>query len=128
MAFEDDAANSAGNGTPPSNDIGTLPTSAPGAPPIPQPVPSAAQSQPTRPAAPAAPVLPAHENRPTHSLAESIRHALIGGTLGAMAKGVKVAAGPPPTDYTTDASGKTVGTPRIDTTTSRLERIAHKVH
>src|SRR6266436_5911763 len=101
MALEDDATN-AGNGVPPSPA-----TAAPATP--------ASQT-----AAPAAPVLPAHENRPTHSFAEAIRHALIGGTLGVVSK----MAGPPPVDYSVDASGKTVATPRTDTTTSRLERIA----
>src|SRR5205809_3995066 len=116
--------NEDGNGTP---DV-ALPTNAPPAPPIPtSPAPAAPpgpmNTMPTAPNAPA-PVLPAHENRPTHSFAESIRHALIGSTLGAMAKTTKVMAGPPPVDYSTDASGKTVGTPRIDNTVSRLERIA----
>jgi hypothetical protein len=121
MAFENDAA--AGNGnsaaSPATNDVASpLPNQAPAAPPIPV-LPAAPPAQPAPPAAP----LPAHENRPTHSFAESIRHALIGGTLGVVAK----LAGPPPTDYGVDASGKTVGTPRIDNTTSRLERIARSV-
>src|SRR5438094_2395845 len=114
--FDEDTAN--GNGTPP--DVGPLPTNAPPAPPIPPATPAPQPAGNT----PAAPVLPAHENRPTHSFAESIRHALIGGAIGAMAKSVKAVAGPPPVDYSTDSSGKTVGTPRIDTTVSRLERIA----
>src|SRR5438034_3986288 len=124
MAFEEnDATGNAGG-----NDVGSLPTSAPAAPPIPtSPAPAAPSgpmnTMPTASNAPAA-VLPAHENRPTHSFAESIRHALIGGAIGAMAKSVKAVAGPPPVDYSTDSTGKTVGTPRIDTTVSRLERIA----
>ena len=123
MAFEDDAANSAGNGTP--NDIGPLPTQAPAAPPI--PVSPGAPTRPASPAPQAAPAaLPTHENRPTHSFAESIRHALIGGTLGAMAKTVKVVAGPQPTQYTTDENGRVIPDPkqRPDNTVSRLERIA----
>src|SRR5438094_1381573 len=114
--FDEDTAN--GNGTPP--DVGPLPTNAPPAPPIPPATPAPQPAGNT----PAAPVLPEHENRPTHSFAESIRHALIGGAIGAMAKSVKAVAGPPPVDYSTDSTGKTVGTPRIDTTVSRLERIA----
>src|SRR5207245_9600165 len=119
---------SAANGTGGNEAVETLPTNAPAAPPIPtSPAPAAPSgpmnTMPTAPNAPA-PVLPAHENRPTHSFAESIRHALIGSTLGAMAKTTKVMAGPPPVDYSTDANGKTVGTPRIDNTVSRLERIA----
>src|SRR5437879_19852 len=104
----------AGKGTP---DVGALPANAPAnapaAPPIPtSPAATGAASQPgAQPAsnAPAAPVLPAHENRPTHSFAQSVFHSLIGGTLGEMAKaakvGVKAVAGPPPVDYSTDSTG-----------------------
>ena len=89
--------------------------------------PSAPPAPETRPPMkPAAPVLPAHENRPTHSFAESIRHALIGSTLGVLAKGAKVMAGPQPTQYITDENGRVIPDPkqRPDTTASRLERIA----
>src|SRR5207247_1068226 len=119
---------SAANGTGGNDAVETLPTNAPAAPPIPV-SPSPATGAPATPAAqPNAPAktLPAHENRPTHSFAESIRHALIGGTLGAMAKTAKVMAGPQPTQYTTDESGRTIPDPkqRPDNVASRLERIA----
>jgi hypothetical protein len=123
MEFENNDAAAGSGASPggPGNDVASpLPNQAPAAPPIPPPPPAA---QPAPQTANAAAPLPAHENRPTHSFAEAIRHALIAGTIGVTAK----LAGPAPVDYSVDASGKTVGTPRTDTTTSRLERIAQSV-
>jgi len=107
MFEENDAPNAGGN------DVG-LPTNAPAAPPIPQP------AQPTRPAA----LMRLHNLQPypPRALAQffgSLVHSLLGSALAETAKGgraaVKGLAGPAPVDYSTDASGKTVATPRADT-------------
>ncbi len=119
MAFENEDA---GNGTPLSNDVGTLPTNAPAAPPIPQPA-----QPPTRPAD-AVQALPVSPAAPSRSFFGSLVHSLLGSALAETAKGgravVKGLAGPAPVDYSTDASGKTVATPRADNTKTRLERMA----
>ncbi len=116
MFEENDAPNAGGN------DVGSL--NAPAAPPIPQP------AQPTRPAAPDASAQPPAVSpaAPSRSFFGSLVHSLLGSALAETAKGgravVKGLAGPAPVDYSTDASGKTVATPRADNTKTRLERMA----
>src|SRR6266436_7190798 len=97
-------------------------TTVPGSTTLTSPAPPA--SAPARP--PMQPAEPPHPNRPTASLAESIRHALIGSVLGVAAKGVKAVAGPQPKQYTTDENGRVIPDPKqpSDTTASRLQRIA----
>lgn len=126
MAFEDDAANSAGNGTSPAtaspgNDVGTLPTSAPAAPPIPQPATSAPQPKADAVSAP----LPVSPAAPSRSFMGALAHALIGSTIATATHTVKALAGPAaPDSYTTDSSGKMTPNYRPDNTRSRLERLA----
>src|SRR5258708_9028614 len=107
------------------NDVGTLPTNAPASPPIPV---SPSAPQPTRPAAPDAQALPVSPAAPSRSFFGSLVHSILGSALAETAKGgravVKGLAGPAPVDYSTDASGKTVATPRTDNTKPRLERMA----
>src|SRR5437879_547974 len=118
MAFEENDAGNAGN------DVGSLPTNAPSAPPI--PTTGAPATPAPQPAAP--PALPVSPAAPSRSFMGSLVHSLIGGALAETAKGaragVKAVAGPAPVDYSTDASGKTIATSRPDNTKSRLERMA----
>src|SRR5712672_372734 len=120
MLEDNDAPNAGGN------NVGSLPTSAPASPPIPQP----AQPQSTRPAMPdaSAQALPVSPAAPSRSFFGSLVHSLLGSALAETAKGgravVKGLAGPAPVDYSTDASGKTVATPRSDNTKTRLARMA----
>ncbi len=119
--LEENATNAGGNDS--------LPTSAPAAPPVPtSPAPAAtAPAKVSSPmgASPEQPApLPVSPAAPSRSFMGALAHALIGSTMAVAAKGVKAIAGPAPVDYSTDASGKTVGTPRTDNTRSRLERLA----
>src|SRR6266404_340663 len=122
MALEDDATNG-GNGTPPSNEVGSLPTNSPATPPIPV-QPSAATKPAEAPAQP--PALPLSPAAPSRSFMGALAHALIGSTMAVATGSIKAAAGPPaPDSYSTDASGKvTPNYSRRDDTRSRLERLA----
>lgn len=111
--------------------VGSTP-SAPASPttnaPTPQPEPTtvAAPTTLTPPAQPQAaaqqrpPMQPAVQTEevktPGHFF-KHLSHSFAGAILGSL-------AGPAPVDYSVDATGKTVATPRPDTTSSRLKRIA----
>src|SRR6266849_2429356 len=116
MAFEDTNANGPATSGPvsataPPEDTTTI--SAPTNLTAPAPTPTAA---PTRPdAQPASPVV-VHSPVSGHFF-HSMLNALTGGVLGTL-------AGSPGVDYSKDATGKTVATPRPDSTKSRLQRIA----
>ena len=126
MAFQDSVAQSlTGNGSSAPDlqaqtgrpDDATMPSAVPpaaatGAPTTPAPPPTA----PSRPMQPAAPVQTEENKTPGH-LFKHLSHSFAGAILGSL-------AGPAPVDYSVDASGRTVATPRPDSTASRLRRLA----
>ena len=124
LSFEDNVTNSLAGG----------PTPAPNATaPAPQPEPTTTVAAPTnlqppaqpaqataqqRPAMqPAAPPVQTEENKTPGHFFKHLSHSFAGAILGSL-------AGPTPVDYSVDASGKTIATPRPDSTSSRLKRIA----
>lgn len=121
MAFEDSAtAGMTGNGNAPTTAPAPQPepTSTVSAPTNLQPPPAPAPTAPSRPPMqPSVPPVQTEENKTPGQFFKHLSHSFAGAILGSL-------AGPAPVDYTVDASGKTVATPRPDSTASRLRRLA----